>query len=230
MQAQTSNSPSMLTNIPLLTLIAANLVPIVGVLYLGWDAFSIVLLYWAENLAIGFYNVLKMAFSRAENPLHQMGKLLSIPFFILHYGGFMAGHGLFVLALFGQGENFLPGGADAWPCFLVFLQLFINVIRQMLTILPPEMLFAIGGLFISHGVSFGYNYVYKGEYLKKDVKTLMGEPYGRVMVMHIAIIAGGFLTMSMGSPVGVLVMLVVLKTVFDVKLHLRQHREKVNYD
>lgn len=223
-------SNRLFSNIPLLTLIAANMLPIAGVLYLDWDAFSIVLLYWAENLLIGFYNVLKIAFSRAEHPLGQMGKLLAIPFFVLHYGGFMAGHGLFVLALFRQeGTNIFPDG-DTWPCFFVFIQLLMNVIRQMLAILPLNMLYAIGGLFISHGVSFGYNYLYQGEYLKKDVKTLMGEPYGRIVVMHIAVIAGGFLTMSMGSPVGILLALVVLKTIFDVKLHLRQHREKVSHD
>src|SRR4051812_39197593 len=41
-------------------LIAANALPLFGVLFLGWDAFSIVLLYWTENVVIGAINVLKM--------------------------------------------------------------------------------------------------------------------------------------------------------------------------
>lgn len=215
------------TNIPLVALLAANAIPLAGVLFLGWDAFAIVLLYWAENLAIGFYNVLKIAFTEAPYPAMHMGKLFAIPFFMIHYGGFMAVHGIFVLALFKQGPDDVFPSGNTWPCFLVFLQLLFNVISSLLSILPPNMLYAIGALFISHGVSFGYNYLYKGEYRKKTVKNLMSEPYARIVVMHIAIIAGGFLTMSMGSPVGVLVMLVILKTVFDIKLHLREHREKV---
>src|SRR4029079_8541114 len=41
-------------------LIAANALPLFGVLFLGWDAFSIVLVYWTENVVIGAINVLKM--------------------------------------------------------------------------------------------------------------------------------------------------------------------------
>ncbi len=51
----------------------------------------------------------------------------------------------------------------------------------------------------------------------------MGQPYSRVIVMHIAIIAGGFITMSLGSLVGVLI---ILKTIIDIKLHLRQRISK----
>lgn len=43
-----------------LALIAANALPLFGVLFLGWDAFSIVFLYWCENVIIGAINVLKM--------------------------------------------------------------------------------------------------------------------------------------------------------------------------
>ena len=55
---------------------------------------------------------------------------------------------------------------------------------------------------------------------------LMGQPYSRVIVMHIAIIAGGFITMSLGSLVGVLIMLIILNTIIDIKLHLRQRISK----
>ena len=44
--------------------------------------------------------------------------------------------------------------------------------------------------------------------------------------MHVAIIAGGFLTMVFGSPAALLFVLVVLKTIIDVELHLREHRAK----
>jgi hypothetical protein len=55
-------------------------------------------------------------------------------------------------------------------------------------------------LFVSHGVSFVQNYLLKGEYAAARPEKLMGSPYGRIVVMHIAILAGGFLTMAIGSP------------------------------
>jgi hypothetical protein len=53
----------------------------------------------------------------------------------------------------------------------------------------------------------------------------MGSPYGRVVVMHVAIIFGAFLTAALGSPVGILIILVGLKTSLDVIFHMRQHKK-----
>jgi hypothetical protein len=215
------------TNIPLMLLVLANMAPIYGVVVFGWDAFYIVLLYWAENLIIGFYNILKIAFAKVEHPIFHLGKLLQIAFFIIHYGGFVAVHGFFVFAIFGKGEagKALEMGKHPWPCFLIFVQLLIGVIRHCWTTIPDDMKYVIGTLFLSHGVSFVRNYLIAGEYKTSKPKDLMGQPYSRVMVMHIAIIAGGFLSFSIGSPAGVLIVLIVLKTIIDVKLHLRQHRK-----
>jgi len=213
-----------LLDIPVVTLIAANAIPVWGVLFLGWDAFYIVLLYWTENLAIGFYNVLKIVFAGVSQPAAHLGKLFLVPFFIVHYGGFMAVHGFFVLALFHKGEGPSMGRMD-WPCFLVFVQMLFNVARYMYSVIPPQVRFAVLALFISHGVSFVQNYLLKGEYAAARPEKLMGSPYGRIVVMHIAILAGGFLTMSIGSPASLLVVLVVLKTVLDVNLHNREHKK-----
>jgi len=47
-----------------------------------------------------------------------------------------------------------------------------------------------------------------------------------MVVMHVAIIAGGFFSMAFGSPAALLFVLVVLKTIIDVELHLREHKAK----
>jgi len=211
---------SYLTNIPLIALIVANVLPLWGVLFLGWDAFLIVLLYWAENIAIGFYTVLKIVFVKAPSPKDQLSKLLIIPFFIIHYGGFTAGHGFFVLSIFKKGGKLSISGEE-WPCFLVFVQLLLNVMRQAYSIIPANMKYVLLALFVSHGISFVYNYLLKGEYAVAKVAS----PYGRVFVMHIAIIGGAFLAEQIGSPVAVLFVLVVLKTIMDVALHLREHKK-----
>ena len=212
-----------LANIPLAMLLAANSIPLFGVLFFGWDAFYIVLLYWSENLAIGFYNVLKLICVKVSHPLGHLPKLFFIPFFTVHYGGFMAVHGIFVMMMFQKGSG-IHVGRQTWPCFFVFLQMLLNVLRQIYSTVPLNMKLALLALFVSHGVSFVYNYLLKGEYAKTKPDKLMGQPYGRIVVMHIAILGGGFLTMSLGSPLGLLLVLVVLKTVLDVKLHLREHK------
>ncbi|MFC1634341.1 DUF6498-containing protein [Planctomycetota bacterium] len=215
-----------LLDIPVMALLAANAIPLFGVLFLKWDAFYIVLLYWAENLVIGFYNVLKMAFAAVPHPIAHLGKLFLIPFFTVHYGGFTAVHGFFVLAIFHKDNGAGPPmGGQTWPCCLVFVQMLFNVASYMYSVIPPQVRLSVLALFASHGVSFVYNYIFKREYASANPGKLMASPYGRIVVMHIAILAGGFLVMTVGSPVALLAVLVVLKTVLDVSLHNRSHRK-----
>ena len=52
---------------------------------------------------------------------------------------------------------------------------------------------------------------------------LMSAPYKRIIVLHLAILFGGWGVLALGSPLPVLVILVVLKTALDLKLHLKEH-------
>ena len=44
------------------------------------------------------------------------------------------------------------------------------------------------------------------------------------MLLHVAIIAGGWGITALGQPVVMLLALVLFKTLIDVKLHLREHQ------
>jgi len=72
-------------------------------------------------------------------------------------------------------------------------------------------------------VSFAFNYIGTGEYKSALVPALMFRPYGRVMVLHVVILGGGFLVATLGSPLIPLALLVVLKTGLDLFGHLREH-------
>jgi hypothetical protein len=218
-----------LTNIPLIALVAANLLPIYGVVFFGWDAFNIIMLYWAENLVIGFYNILKMAIAITVKPSKNLGKLNVIPFFIVHYGIFVSVHGMLVVGIFGRdkGGAFFNAPHSDLPCVLDFAWLFVDIIWRCWNTVSKDMKYAIGSLFLSHGVSFVRNYLIAGEYLTSEPETLMAQPYPRVIVTHISILAGAFLTSMIGSPIGVLIVLIALKTFLDAKFHLRQHQAVV---
>ncbi|MBN2211733.1 MAG: hypothetical protein JW709_10100 [Sedimentisphaerales bacterium] len=211
--------------LPLLLLIAANLFPLAGVVWLKWDAASIVLLYWAENLVIGFYNILKMALAQAPAKIGRVAKLLAIPFFCLHFGGFCAVHGFFILMLFkmGDGADIMPGD-NAWPCHFVFLQILFGVIAALWRHHPAGIQWPILGLILSHGVSFVQNYLGKKEYAKLTLNELMGQPYKRIVILHVAIIAGGFAVMALDAPLGLLCILILLKIGLDIHLHHREHQ------
>jgi hypothetical protein len=151
-----------------------------------------------------------------------LGGLGSGIFFLIHYGGFCAVHGLLIMTLLVDGDvDPMPG--DPWPLFLVFPQLLLNVVRQVLDYAPPEWLIAFVALVISHGISFVMNFLLADERDELSLRDLMGAPYGRIVVLHVAIILGGFAVMALGEPVALLVVLVLLKLALDIKLHLREH-------
>jgi hypothetical protein len=187
-------------------LVVANLVPVYGALALGWNVAPIMIFYWTENLVVGFFNVQKMR--RAQGPLNAAGMTLNgqpvtegsrrglILFFILHYGLFTLGHGVFVFTLFGRGAG-----------------------------LGRELGLALLVLAASHGYSYRRNFIHGGEYMRASFARLFWQPYARVIVMHVTILAGGALAAAMGSPLGALLVLVGLKTVIDLGSHWLERRK-----
>lgn len=198
-------------NLPVISLIAANLVPLFGVLFAGWDLFAILILFWSENIIIGFYNILKIATAKVNQPVEHLGKLFIIPFFSFHYGMFCFVHGIFISSFFNQDKmGFDPFSGISWP--------------------ERKILLGIAVLFISHGISFAVNYIIKDERSKTNIATLMGAPYARIFILQIAIIFGGFFIMFLNSPVFMLIILIILKIGFDISLHRAQHMKfKVNF-
>jgi len=189
-------------------LVAANLIPLVGVFAWGWDAFNIVLLYWIENVIVGAINVLKilLAAQVAEDTgatANDTSKAFLVPFFIVHYGIFMLVHGIFLFALFGNTDapriGHVFAGVGGW---------------------------AVLALLASHLVSFVGNYVVGGERLRTTPKDQLFAPYGRVVVMHLVILVGAVGVQASGSPLVLLVLLVVGKTVLDVWFHLRERSRR----
>ena len=128
------------------------------------------------------------------------------PFFVGHYGAFMAVHLLFIYALFG-GE--MAGNAEISTT---------QVFSDMQALWP-----ALLGLLISHGISYYINFVKSNKSDGRTMALQMQEPYRRVMIMHMTLIFGGFLALALGTSIGALMLLLVLKIVADLRGHLSQH-------
>ena len=220
-----SNKTLQKPSLSIAALTVANLVPLLGVFFLGWEAAAIVLLYWIENLIVGFFNILRMIMVKVESPAKQFQKLFIIPFFCVHFGGFCAGHGFFLLTFFKIGSpDQALSSSGAWLGPLVFLELLYSVIMQLWQSRPPGLVWPAVGLFISHGISFIRNFINRQEYLSLKLNEVMFQPYKRIVLMHVSIIAGGFFILKLGSPVALLCILIFLKIGMDIWLHKRSHR------
>ena len=220
-------------------LIGANLVPLFGVIFGGWNAFDIVWLFWFENVIIGVFNVIKILtvgalgnpggqatgrtqtvvgsrlarVSPGQRAARMAGMTFLAAFFTVHYGGFNFGHGIFVMAMLGKGSG-MHAGFSLWDLYVTNTRAAIGLG------LGPAIL----TLLASHAFSFVANFLVKREYARIDQGALMGGPYARVVILHVAIIFGGFFAMALGSPMGVLVVLVLLKIAVDLGLHLKERQ------
>lgn len=203
-------------------LVVANLIPLIGALWFGWNVWTILIIYWLENGVVGVFNVLKMR--RAEGTdmsgaanwrvngraATSMTRAALIPFFIMHYGMFWIGHGIFVLLLPVFGGMSMDGspGPD---------------MTQGMSI--GTIVFAVIVLAISHGVSYWFNFIGNGEYRRVSPQSQMFAPYGRLVILHITIIVGAMAISMTGAPAAALAILVGLKIVLDVGFHLAEHRK-----
>lgn len=202
-------------------LLLANLLPLVGVFAWGWSLSDLLLLYWIENGVVGIYTVAKLLLVRSEgqSPGQRLAsKAFGVPFFIVHYGMFWLVHGLFVVTLFG---GMLFGSAG--PTIPVQPQTFFFAAVIVSWMRADVLAWPVAGLLVSHGVSFLSNYLAQGEYRRQSVNELMGQPYGRVVVLHLTILAGGFLVMLLGQSQLVLLLFVAVKVIVDMRAHLHEH-------
>jgi hypothetical protein len=189
----------------MLTLVAANLLPMLGVVLNGWTLEDVLVLFWAESAIIGFYTLLKIAV------VAKWWAIFPGLFFTGHFGGFMAIHFMFLYQIFLRGFNATTSEPGA-----------LEAIMPLFTELWPALL----ALFASHGVSFVMNFIGRREYEGTKVQDLMRAPYARIFVMQITIILGGFVATISDDPLPMLVLLIAIKIVADLKAHTAERNPK----
>ena len=203
-------------------LVLSNLIPLIGVLWLGWNLMLILALYWIENGIVGVINVLKILMARGTaepsmrvsingRPATDLSRTGMAGFFCLHYGIFWVVHGIFVFTFIPLMTGMVDTSSSSATPFDALPDL-------------PVLVFGTLGLAVSHGVSFWSNYIGGREYLALSPAAVMIQPYGRLVILHVTIIVGAFVSIALGTPLGSLLVLVVLKTALDLALHLHQHR------
>lgn len=187
--------------LPLGSLALANLVPLPGIYLLDWDLFSVLFFYWLESGIVGLYNIPRMWMAKSSSqgsrpgPAPRSHRTSGTIFFLIHYSGFMTGHGFFIF-----------------------------VMLSPVSISLTTVIMGVAALTLSHGVSFAVNFVGHREFERVTFAEQMVAPYRRIVTMHIAIIATGFLLSLIGQPSITLAILVLLKIVIDFIAHRREHQ------
>lgn len=121
-------------------------------------------------------------------------------FFTVHYGLFTLVHGIFVITLF---SSLRDGGT---------YEEFFGVLR--------EAVLGDAGFFIALAVLAALQLMDFVDWRRKPPpekpSDLMAGPYGRIIILHVTILFGGFLILQMGTPVAGVLLLIALKLAADL--------------
>lgn len=188
-------------------LVAANMLPIFGVLLWDWNVFAILFLFWCENVVLGVFGIAKTAVFARQ--FHKAGGLFLAAFFTVHYGGFMLGHLTVLTKLFSESRNMAVS------------------VREVLDFWTW---IAIGALVVSHGWSFVTNFLANKEFESLSSLGAMAMPYKRMVITHVALIAGGFLLIELNEPLAGLLLLLGMKIALDITFHRRERNQRIVTD
>ena len=211
--------------------LVANLIPLYGVLYWGWDTFQLLMLYWMETVIIAFWTIRRIA----RLPVDQLGTIkvngkekaathnTLCGFFALHAGMFIFVHLVFLWVLFsGDWLKKVHGFASFFDELLIANGLWLALI----------FMFVSGWIAYLASTSQGYpRAMERGLYPKKkiapatdasadSVGSIVGGLYVRIVIMQIAIIAGAMLASSYGSMAPLLIV-IGFKTLADMAASIR---------
>lgn len=190
-------------------LIAANLIPVFGVWFLGWSATDAFIVYAMETLIAGVMTLLKMAvitIARKKDTWYNEGSSVKVSglffmfFFTLHFGLFAAVQ----TTIFSQTANIVPPGKGMMYFFFHWYE-FIN----------EDIAIMLGGIVISYFVRSFLPFIIKGEYKTIPMMYVMFQPYGRIFVQQFTVILGSMF-LSFGFGKGFILVFAAAKIMFEV--------------
>ncbi|MEM7602519.1 MAG: DUF6498-containing protein [Verrucomicrobiota bacterium] len=193
-------------------ILISNVLVIIFAMIENWDLSSMMFIYWAQSVIIGFFHFFRIlclkkfcteGFTSNGQPVpaNTKGKRSTALFFAAHYSFFHFGYLMFILAM-GDSHDDAPAPTDEeskWEGLW--------------------MLLSIVGFVLGHGYSF-YQNVKADLSNKPNLGTMMFLPYARIIPMHLTIFAGNIFE---SNRIAVLIFS-VLKTGADHLMHIVEHK------
>jgi hypothetical protein len=211
--------------LPLAILLVSNVIPLVGVLYWGWDIFVLLMLYWMETVVIAFWTLLRILIAGdfAGSFLGEViARVFMFAFFLVHSGGFMLGHFIFLWAFFGK------EWLDQIPVSNSLSTLPLEAFWDKMVI-ANGLLIPLAVSFVARGVAFASEMSRVSLWKRlvseespggKSAGGLVGGLYVRIVIMHFVVIVGAILAQRFGA-IAPLVLLIAVKTIVDIWFMIR---------
>lgn len=166
------------------------------------EAYAVLFGYFLETIIIGVFNVFKMYLAYKYHD-KKIASLFYIPFFLVHYGGFIAIQSIFLFAIFSiSGNNFIKEPFHILQNFSAILQLEgMNIVIPLL----------IG----TQLMKFIFDYILPRKFEKFSTKEIMFKPYFRIVIQQFTVIIGSFFMMFSSGSIMAAMLLILLRFIVD---------------
>jgi len=204
-------------------LIATNLIPVYGVFFLGWNPVEAFIVYALETLIIGVITNLKLLVATIYKGhdtwyngehVQEVSGFFFMLFFTIHFGLFAA----IQTTIFSNVAEIIPPGKGMMYFFFHFYE-YIN----------QEIGFMLAAFVVSYLAESFVPFMVRGEYKTIPMIRLMFQPYGRIFVQQVTVIAGSMFLVS-GWGKGFILVFALVKIIFSVLFNYGALLEKAMAD
>lgn len=205
-------------------LIAANLLPVIGVWFWQWSPVEVFMAYALETIIAGIFTLIKMGIVtlvRKTDTWYNKGSsqvvsgLFFMLFFMVHYGMFVAIQTGLFLGVSGIGDKYNIG--------------FFGFFLHWPSYFKGNLLYIFLGFFISYGFNLFWNFIRPRLYLTAPLTLLMFQPYGRIFVQQFTVIIGSIF-LSFGAGKIFILIFAAIKIFFEVFVNYEAVLDKAMQD
>lgn len=190
-----------------------DLAPIYAVLFLGWTAVPLVMLYWLENVIIGVVTLFRLLLVGARRGLGALaGAVFMIAFSTVYYGVLCFVHGVFLVVLAEMASDGSPEFSS--PDFLIRYAIMAG----------PGLGLIAAGLLVWHFAMMLEDTLSGPMPSQTALSDAFSAPYGRIIVLHIGIFAGFGALVALGQPMTGVLALILLDVAWG--MYQAQKRER----
>lgn len=221
-QAQRAASPRGAERLSLAVMLLANLLPLAGVLWFGWDLLSVLLLYWLENLLFALVAVVRML---RVGGLAALGTVLLLTLVFAA----LAAVQLEIIAVLARAvglpvpQALDPAAVADAPLFTALQGIYLAGLQWIIEDRPDLLLTAFPALLLSHLVELLTGPDRSADRVRTTPVAVMRAALGHVAVMHLALLAGATVLalLRAATLTPVLAALVLLKLLLELRVHRR---------
>ncbi|GFZ79399.1 hypothetical protein GCM10011531_06490 [Aquaticitalea lipolytica] len=195
-----------------------NLIVLIVLLFLGKiEPYAVLFGYFLETIIIGLFNAIKM-YVASRHDGSGKSVMFFIPFFLFHYGAFVAIQSIFVFVIFGIGDY----GFFKEPFYLIENYKTILHFKGMEYILP----LMVG----TQLMKFIFDFILPQKQLQFTVQEIMYKPYARIFIQQFTVILAMFFMMFTSVTYIAALLLIFFRAIVDFSLvSIKDNAQFLNY-